>query len=359
MDIVVLEMVRNIIEIQPPGLKFYVFVKPDQDECLESVGRVEVVKLHANTYPFWEQVALPAACRKYGIDLLHCTSNTAPAWIEIPLLITLHDIIYLENRRAGGTLYQFFGNQYRRWITPRAVKHAEALITVSEFEKDRIQNYFEYQPEVHVVYNGISGLFFAEPFEAHKYLVKDSYGLPEKFIFFLGNTDPKKNTENVLRAVVKVLENTEKDLQFVIADYDEIKVRKLLKSLGRESLLHRFVFPGYIKNDDLPSIYRLAKVFLYPSLRESFGIPIIEAQACGTPVVTSNTSSMPEVSGGASLLVNPDNYEDIAEKTMQILTDENLSKKLSDDGLKNASRFSWKKTAESTIDIYNLILEKS
>lgn len=359
MDMVALETVRQLIEMQPEGYEFFVFVKPDKDVCVSSKGCVNIIELPATTYPYWEQVALPAALNRYKIDLLHTTSNTAPISPAVPLIITLHDIIYLEKGGVkGATWYQKLGTVYRKWNVPRVVPKAKLLITVSEFEKKRIQQHFGPETNVQVVYNGISDRFFQESTAEEILRVKQLYQLPDKFVFFLGNTDPKKNLPNVLKASLRILREGPKDLSIVIADYDAERLRSMLKENQASELEPRFVLPGYIRNTDLPAIYSSSELFLYPSLRESFGIPIIEAQACGAPLITSNTSSMPEVAGPESLLVTPSDSDEIANAALRVLQDDSLKQQLITDGKRNARRFSWKQTAQSTLRLYDEVLGK-
>lgn len=364
MDMVALETVRELQKLADDPEhehEYVVFVKPDKDVCVHSSKGMQIVELPATTYPYWEQVMLPGAAAKYGVDILHCTSNTAPLSTAMPLVITLHDIIYLEKNNStaeSATWYQKLGRLYRKWNVPRVVPKAHALITVSEFEKKRIQHHFGADVPVEVVYNGISPLFFDPPGETQKLAVKERYNLPDDFIFFLGNTDPKKNLPNVLEASIKILEQNDSSLKVVIADYPAERISRLLKSRAKTKLLNRFVLPGYIKNQDLPAIYAQSEAFLYPSLRESFGIPILEAQASGAALVTSNTSSMPEVAGDGACLVDPNKPDEITRAVLKLLNDRTYREALIESGRKNARNFSWKRTAEQTLWVYNQILQR-
>lgn len=361
MDMVALETVRHLQAIDSEH-EYVVFVKPDEDVCVTSSSKVKIVELPATTYPYWEQVMLPGAAKKHGVELLHCTSNTAPLSLSMPLVVTLHDIIYLEKAKQapkGATLYQKMGRLYRKWNVPRIVPKASALITVSAFEKTRIQQYFGSQTEVEVVYNGISDTFFTPPDAAECARVQAAYALPERFIFFLGNTDPKKNLPNVLKAAISILEQADDSLHVVIADYERERIRQLLNAYGKPELETRFVLPGYMKNSDLPAVYARSEVFLYPSLRESFGIPIIEAQASGAALVTSDTSSMPEIAGKGACLVDPTRPEEIVSAVIKITSNPEYREKLIEDGRRNARRFSWKNTAQQTVKVYEKVLGQS
>lgn len=364
MDMVALELVRNLQEIDKTN-EYFVFVKPDEDhKVLSETGNFKIVPVNGGFYPKWEQLALPAAAKKMGCDLLHCTSNTAPITGDIPLIVTLHDIIYMESGylkilRGSGTPYQKFGNAYRRMIVPRVIRKSKKIITVSNFEKHRIGEFFgmDNDPRLTAVYNGVSEHFrpVTDPDTLRK--VKERYKLPDHYFFFLGNTDPKKNTKGVLRAFSDYLRQTSGDTRLVMLDYDRAELERLLDEIGDKALIDKIILTGYVVNTDLPSIYSQCDLFLYPSLRESFGIPMLEAMACGVPVITSNTSSMPEVAGNAALIINPFKPEEITAAMKKLTSDTSTRQELITNGIERAKQFSWKRMAEEVLQLYCEIKE--
>jgi len=359
MDMVALELIRNLQEIDHEN-EYVIFVKPDIDDTvLEQTANFKIIKLKGGFYPLWEQFSLPRAARKEGCQLLHCTSNTAPVNTRIPLIVTLHDIIYMESGylkilKGSGTLYQKIGNIYRRLVIPRIVKMSNKIITVSHFEKNRIAQFFgiEGDSRLTAVYNGVSEHFKPVTDKNELNRVKTRYNLPEHFFFFLGNTDPKKNTKGTLKAFSDFIQQTGTDHKLVMLDYDRSELEKLLDEIGDKILIDRIVLTGYVVNTDLPAIYCQCEVFLYPSLRESFGIPMLEAMACGVPVVTSNTSSMPEVAGSAAFIIDPYKPEQITDALIQITSNSDLKEQLIEKGLKQAAKFSWKAMANDVLEIY-------
>jgi len=365
MDMVALELIKNLQDIDHEN-EYYIFVKPDEDDSvLKETSNFKIIKLDGGSYPVWEQFALPKAAKKYGCELLHCTSNTAPLFTNIPLVTTLHDIIYMESSyykilTGSATAYQKFGNVYRKLIVPRVVKKSDKIITVSHFEKNRIAEFFDIEEDnrLEAVYNGVSTHFKPISDEAELKRVKEKYHLPDNFFFFLGNTDPKKNTKGVLKAFSDFLKQTKSDYKLVMLDYDMNELKKLLDEIGDKQLMNQIVLTGYVVNTDLPAIYSLSTIFLYPSLRESFGIPMLEAMACGVPVITSNTSSMPEVSGDAAHIVNPYNPEEITEGIIKILSEKEYSENLCKKGIERSKLFSWKNMAEQILVLYNEIKMK-
>jgi glycosyltransferase involved in cell wall biosynthesis len=362
MDMVALELIRNLQKIDQKN-EYIIFIKPDEDDaCLKESSNFKIVKLEGGFYPLWEQIALPRAAAAAGCQLLHCTSNTAPVNTSIPLVVTLHDIIYMESSygkilSGSGTTYQKFGNAYRRLIVPRVIKKSRKIITVSHFEKNRIGEFFGMKGDSRLtaVYNGVSDYFKPVTDQATLLRVKQKYHLPDHYFFFLGNTDPKKNTRGTLKAYSDFLKQTGSDMRLVMLDYDRAELDKILVEIGDQSLIDRIVLTGYVVNTDLPAIYSQCDVFLYPSLRESFGIPMLEAMGCGAPVITSTTSSMPEVSGGAGFLVDPFNPTEITAAMIQITGNRDLKNQLIEKGLAQAPKFSWKAMAENVLDIYKEI----
>ncbi len=364
MDVVVLELIRNLQEIDQFN-EYYVLVKPDIDKCIYETANFKIIELGGGAYPTWEQVALPRAAKKLKCDLLHCTSNTAPEIPGLPLVLTLHDIIYMEGSflsllKGKGTAYQRFGNIYRRHIVPIVVKKSARVITVSEYEKDRIAAYFKLDPsKLCAVYNGV-GEHFKEIINTQlAQKIREKFHLPEHYFFFLGNTAQKKNTPGTLKAYSIFRERTGLDIPLVMLDFDHQDLTAILSEIGNSGLINHIHLTGYVNNAELPGIYSLADIFLYPSFRESFGIPILEAQACGTPVITSNTSSMPEVAGDGASIIDPYNPEEIAQAMIRITQDPSFRMNLKVRGLTNAARFSWRAMAEKVLNIYQEVGVKS
>jgi glycosyltransferase involved in cell wall biosynthesis len=362
MDMVALELIRNLQLIDTEN-EYFIFVKPDEDNTvLKETPNFKIIQLDGGSYPMWEQIALPKAAKKYGCEILHCTSNTAPIFTDIPLITILHDIIYMESSyykilTGSATPYQKFGNAYRKLIVPWVVKKSDKIVTVSHFEKNRIGEFFGMNNDKRLtaIYNGVSSHFKPVTDESELKRVKEKYHLPDHFFFFLGNTDPKKNTIGTLKAFSDFLKQSKSDYKLVMLDYDLNELEKLLIEIGDKDLINNIVLTGYVINTDLPAIYSLCAIFLYPSLRESFGIPMLEAMGCGVPVITSNTSSMPEVAGDAAHIINPYNPEEITQAIIKILADAEYSDMLCKKGIERNKLFSWKNMAEQVLVLYNEI----
>lgn len=351
MDFVILESIRELQKIDHEN-EYYIFVNQGEDKCLQESPNVHIIELKCPTYPLWEQIALPRAIQKIQPDLLHCTSNTAPIYCKVPLILTLHDIIFLEPRPKGNkSTYQNLGRIYRRFIVPRILPKCKKIITVSHFECNRIRKALQLPEEqITAVYNGYSKHF--KQLKETQEVTKKYISSAQDYIFFLGNTDPKKNTPRTLKAYALYLQKSQKKPHLLIADIKESVLETILKEENIEEIKPYLVYPGYIPNQDLTYLYNGAFAFLYTSLRESFGIPLLEAMACGTPVVTSNTSAIPEIAGEGGILVDPTKEEDIANKLLELENNPQYYQQQVEYGLQRVQNFSWQKTAESLLKIY-------
>ena len=359
MDMFALELIGQLQKIDQEN-EYVIFVKPDDDNtCIPEAPNFKVVEINGGPYPLWEQFALPRAAMAEGCDLLHCTGNTGPVYSSIPLMLTLHDIIFMESIslfNKTGTWYQRLGNMYRRWIVPPVVKKSKCVVTVSDHERIRIQNFLMPGSKLEAIHNGVGEHFRKIDDQRLLLQVKEKYHLPEQFFFFLGNTDPKKNTPNVLKAFAGFCEKSDEKYKLVMPDYDEGILRRTLMEIGHPEIHDRIHLTGYVVNTELPVIINQCRLFLYPSLRESFGIPILEGMACGVPVITSNTSSMPEIAGDAALLVNPSFPEEITRAMLLLISNTEMRERLITLGLKRVQSFSWEKMALTYLKHYKRII---
>jgi glycosyltransferase involved in cell wall biosynthesis len=356
MDYVVLQEIKELQQFDTHN-EYFVFVAPGEDHCLEDSKNVHIIEIGGNIYPIWEQITLPKVANELKLDMLHCTSNTAPIWCSVPLILTLHDIIFMEPRdKSNKSLYQNMGWLYRRLVVPRILKKCEYIITVSDFELNNITTKLGIARERMVmIYNGYNEWF--KPLKDLKMKYR-KYINESGYFFFLGNTDPKKNTERTLIAYSKYLEVSKVKRPLLMADLDKSYLNDIIARNHIENIISNIHMPGYIVNSDLPYIYNNAFAFLYTSLRESFGIPLLEAMACGTPVITSNTSSMPEIGGRNAILINPENPDEIAQMMIKLEEDREFYDQQKNLGIKRAQLFSWRQTAELLLEVYNRVYKR-
>lgn len=350
MDYVVLQEIKEL-QLLDTENEYYIFVKPGEDRCIDETKNFHIIEVKCPSYPLWEQVALPYAARKYNVDILHCTSNTAPIICNTPLVLTLHDIIFLEPRDTNNkSFYQNLGWLYRRLVVPRILDKCKRIITVSNFElKNIIGKLSIPESRMAMIYNGYNTWF--KPINdvesiTSKYIDKTGY------FFFLGNTDPKKNTERTLIAYSNYCKQSSVKRKLLVADLAPQYLEEFIVKNKLDNIREHVVLTGYVVNSHLPYIYNGAFAFLYTSLRESFGIPLLEAMACGTPVITSNTSSMPEIGGKDAALVNPESSEEITQKMLLIENDNEYRERIKAIGLERVGHFSWKNTASNLLKLY-------
>ncbi|WKZ60984.1 MAG: glycosyltransferase family 1 protein [Cyclobacteriaceae bacterium] len=305
----------------------------------------------------FEQIFLPIAARNEKLDILHCTGNTTPIYCPVPIVQTLHDIIFMDPIPKTDSLYQRFGNYYRRFIVPIVSKKSKAIITVSQHEKNRIIERLKIpENRIHVIHNGINSRFKKNDDKRILESFTKKYNLPERYILFIGNSSHRKNPERVLKAYVKYYSKKKADaLALVTPGLSRNYVNEYLKIINEEHAQNHIYTPGYVDSDDLPLLYSCSTLFLFPSLSEGFGMPVLEAMACGVPVITSNLSSIPEIAGNAAKLIDPYNTEAITSAIEDLLENPTLMYSLGERGIQQAEKFRWAKVAEKTMEIYEQV----
>ncbi|TAH02920.1 MAG: glycosyltransferase family 1 protein [Sphingobacteriales bacterium] len=350
MDVVAYEFLRRL-PAQNDSNQYHIIVKNDVDNCIKPSKNKFIHPLKAIFYPLWEQFLLPSFCKKININVLHCTANTAPVFYKKPLILTLHDIIFLQQNNFSnkGSWYQSLGNTYRSLVVPIVVKKAIRIITVSQYQKDIIVQKLNILPQkISVIHNGVDERFFSThtALEIQNTLLK--YDIKPGYIFFMANTEPRKNTVGVLQAFALLCTQTTQAPRLVIKGLNSTQLKSLLE-------IHQIDLIGYVDYNDLPLIYQGATILWFPSISEGFGLPIIEAMASGVPVITSNLSCMPEIAGDAAILIDPLNFKTIVEATLTLLNDSALYNQIVLKGKKRALDFTWDKAVKKLLLVYSEI----
>lgn len=355
MEVVALELIKQLQAIDKIN-QYIIFVRDDEDsQCIQETPNFKICVLKSYTFVDWEQYQLPKAVKKENVDFLHCTSNTAPLFVRVPLLVTIHDVIYLESINFKGSPYQNFGNIYRRIIVPKIAKKAKFIITVSDFEKNNIEKRLKIpKGKVHTIYNGKNSQFHKIKNKQELDALKLKYNLPSSFMLFLGNTSPRKNTTGVLLAYRDYIKETSSGLPLVITGLEMHQLKAMItKSKSQFPNIENHVkCLGYVDKQDLVGLYSMTSLYLYPSFREGFGLPIIEAMACEAPVITSNISSMPEVAGDAAFLVDPNQIKEITHAMVELTNNQFRINDYIKKGIERAKNFNWEKTANETLHMY-------
>ncbi|MES2111622.1 MAG: glycosyltransferase family 1 protein [Bacteroidota bacterium] len=359
MDVVAHELLKRL-PLGTDTLDYHVMVKDDSDRCLTSIPNRIIHTIRKAPYFIWEQYFLPRACHKLKADILHCTANTAPLSGRVPLILTLHDVIFLEksNIKAKASWYQRLGNLYRSLIVSTIAKKALRIITVSEFQKKLIVEKLQIPAEkVKVIYNGADERFFDQYSQQQIDEILEKFNLKKGYIFFMANTDARKNSKGVVRAYAQLLLHNPAAPRLVMKGLKKEQLQQLLKQENLEWLEKEIDLIGYVGYIDLPAIYQAASMLWFPSFSEGFGLPIVEAMASGIPVITSAVSCMPEIAGDAALFIDPKNPTSLAFAAQLILTDSELAEKLSANGKKRAALFTWDSAIKKTVAVYHEVEE--
>jgi len=310
------------------------------------------VTLFTPTHNRLEQPLLALELKRHRLDLLHSTDFIPPLFSSVPSIITVHDLGFLHwPHFLTKDSAAYYGQ------IDRAVRHARHIIVPSQHTKqDMIGQLGVPEEHISVIYEAADGLYQPLPLEATRAAVKTKYHLPARFILFVGTVEPRKNVVGLLKAFhhLRTRYNIA-DTALVLAGkkgwlYEEIG--KTVQELGLESSV---IFTGRISDEELHQLYVAAHVHVHPAFYEGFGLPPLEAMACGTPTVVGNTSSLPEVVGDAGLLVDPAQYEEMAVAVHRLLTDPALHAEMREKGLQRAKCFSWHAAAVQTLEVYRRV----
>ena len=296
----------------------------------------------------WMQAILPLLLRQARVDVCHYTNYLAPLLSRCPAIVTIHDMSVTLLPRHSPLKKRLL----LRLLIPLVARKAEAIITVSDASRqDIIRVLGVPEQKVHRIYEGVSQTFRPVEDEEEVRRVAERYGLRGRYFIAVGTVEPRKNLVRLARAFSTFLDRTRSDVQLLVVGGRGWRSGPILgemKGLLGEAL----VWPGYAPSADLPCLYTGAMALVYPSLYEGFGLPLLEAMACGTPVISSNASSLREVGGEAALYVAPEDAEEIARAMIRILDEPGLREALRKKGLERAPRFSWEQAALQTRRLY-------
>jgi glycosyltransferase involved in cell wall biosynthesis len=348
--------IRNILlelSRQDRDTEFVVICRPNDVDLGTRLGpNFRMVVDRSKPYSVGEQLSIPICVARERVHLIHEPHYVLPPAIRCRSVVTIHDCIHL---RFPQYLPNRLAHVYARGSMWSATRQADRILTVSEASKHDILKFFNVAPEkVSVIYNAIDERFLQPPDEAQMDRVRQRYQLDHPFVLYVGNIKPHKNVTRLIEAFGQARTDGLEDVKLLVIGDDLSRYPALRQTVHRQKLDKHVRFLGFQPHEMLSSFYRLARVFVFPSLYEGFGLPPLEAMACGTPVVTSNVSSMPEVAGEAAVLVDPYDVRSIADGIRRAATDEPLRQALIERGLARARTFSW---ADSVERIHRTYLE--
>ena len=348
--------IRNLLQAvgrrpESRDYRFRIYVrKADRQDLPDLPDHFEVAHDESPGYSLAELTRFAWRLLRDRLDLFHATHYVLPPLYGSRAVVTIHDIIHL--------LYPQFlpsraAHLYARVMIRRALKRADRIITVSYNSKRDLTDYFAIpSSRIDVIYNGVSARFRPDVPDAEKRRVAARHGLPDPYLLFLGGEKPHKNVQNVVRAFGAARRKHALPHTLVLAGALPQNTARLDALIAALDISGSVMRPGIVDEEDLPGLYAGATAFLYPTLYEGFGLPVVEAMTCGTPVLTSSTSALQEIAGGYAYLVDPMDVDAIAVGIALLATDEKVRSDFIELGRKRALDFSWDKAAERTLEVY-------
>lgn len=300
-------------------------------------------------------IALAFELRRRPVDVIH-VQYTAPPFCSMPIVTTIHDLAFEHFPET----FTRRGKTQLRLTVRRTARRAAHVLTVSEFSRQDIIKTYRMPPEkITVAHNGCEALFTPPPSSTaidEAETIKKKFGITGDYLLAVGSLQPRKNLIRLLRAYAR-LRSQYKDFQpqLVLVGRRLWLYQEILREIRQQGFARDVIVTDYIDDRDLPGLYRSALALVYPSIFEGFGLPPLEAMACGTPVITSNTSSLPEVVGDAALLIDPYSEDSILQALLKIVGDEQLRSRLSAAGIQRARQFSWQTAAKKTLAVYRSV----
>lgn len=303
-----------------------------------------------------EHYLLPRACRREKIDVLHCPKSAIPFFSPCPTVVTLHDLIPLRHPETEKLAARIYWNIQ----IPIAARRSNFIITDSEHARLEIIEDFQVAPEkIKAIMLGFNPAMLELRGPADTATVRVKHGLPDSYILYVGTIQPRKNIDTLIEAYYRLTLERSDMPKLVIVGRKGWLYDKLFARIAELGLTDSVIFTGFVPDEELPYIYDGAKMFVYLSFFEGFGLPPLEAMACGVPVITSDTTSLPEVVGDAGITVPPGDLDKVAAAIRMLLNDPEHAVFLGQQGKDRAKLFSWKAAARETVDIYRQIDGKS
>jgi glycosyltransferase involved in cell wall biosynthesis len=322
------------------------------DQPLPSNLRFVSVAANGWKRRLWWSITLPRYCADAGVSLFHGTNFELPYWSRCPTVLTIHDL----------SLMLFPHTHEKRLVRrarlklPRVARKADAIVTPSETVKGEVCEHLGIAPAKVFAIPEAARRSFYPASQAESAAVLERLRVEDDFVLFVGTIEPRKNVLNLVRAFAELVRDNSLRLQLVIAGKPGWLSHDLDDYLAGSAIRERVVFTGHVSDDELRALYSSCRVFVYPSLYEGFGLPLLEAMACGAPVVTSNVPSIVETVGNAARPVSPHDVHDIAQGVKSLIENDAEREHWAAAGKRHAEKFSWERTASATLDVYRKVL---
>ncbi|MGC8976596.1 MAG: glycosyltransferase family 4 protein [Candidatus Ratteibacteria bacterium] len=347
-------LLKGISQIEDTDFRYFVFLTKgvNPPDFLYENKYFKFIKV--STSPFIRfLIDIPLITYNKKLNLLH-TQYHLPFISYCPGIITVHDVSFLKHP-------EFFPKQLYlklKFSLLYSLRKAKKIITCSKFSKKEIIELYHVKDEkIEVIYNGVSENFRPLKINEKTEILK-KYSITKPYILSVSNLQPRKNLSRLIKAFALLVKNNEKFPYILVIVGRKLWLYKDIFVLVKETNLEdKIIFTDFIPEEDLLYLYNFADVFVYPSLYEGFGLPVVEAMACGCPVITSNLSSLPEIVEDAGIIIDPYDIEEIAKAIKEVICNPELKKSLKFKGLKQSKKFSWKNTAEKTLKVYEEVLK--
>lgn len=357
-------LIKGLAKLDKKNCYFVFLNKKNILPELPKQENLHYIRIYIPKHIIWDQFQLPLIIIKYKLDIYHSLIDTLPFWGKGKFVLSVIEIpdyrIGLLRRSGYNSLYTRLSQRYNKIIFQPSLKKAKVIITGSHSTKrDLIQKYNVDEKKIRVLYHAPDEQFYAADNERDLLETRKRYNAQTGYILHISSSDPRDNTPAVIRAYYKAQSVLKTPKKLIICgDFDSQKMgfERLIRELN---LKDNIIFTGYVSEKELTALYQAADLYVDPSLYEGFGFQVIEAMACGIPVITSNVTSLPEVIGEAGILVAPTDINGLANALIRVLTDLRLQTTLRQKGLERVKFFSWDRTAQKTLDIYNELLSYS
>jgi len=352
-------LVRHLARLDHETTYFLFCNKPDVATLRDLAENFVPVVDGSPGYSLREQWSIPWRLQRLGVELLHTPHYVRPFWWSGPVVVTIHDCIHL---RFPEYLPNRLAHSYAHFMMGRAVHRSRLVFTVSEASRRDILHFYpQTDPDrICVVPNAIDPALLHDPGQEERERVRERYQIRGRFILYAGNVKPHKNLDRLVAAFARLKRRPGlEDVKLLIIGQEANRYAALRRHVETAGVRQDVRFFGFVPDVTLATLYRLASVFAFPSLYEGFGLPPLEAMACGTPVLTSRLSSLPEVVGDAAWLVDPYDVEEIEDGLARLLSDEGLRAGLCRRGPERARAFSWERSVKAIHSGYCRVLGSS
>ena len=333
---------------------YLTFIPEDSDLNLKDNFSIEYTKDSSNNN-FWDDVKVPNLLENFNMELYHVPQNGVglSGNVNCPKTITLHDIIPLRMPQTVSDRYLRIFNEEM----PKILDNCDGIITVSEFSKLDIAEEFNFPKEkIFVTHLAAEDIYRPIDRAYCKKFIKDNYKIADNFILYVGGYSPRKNIIGILEAFSLLKDNLKEDLKIVITGKKGISYEIYKNKAIELGISNSVIFTDFIPLNDLPIFYNAREFLVYPSFYEGFGLPPLEAMACGVPVIASNVTSLPEVCRNSAILIDPNDIDELCYSMERVLTDSFLKLTMIERGLSTSNNYSWKNTALNTIKAYESII---